>query len=104
MSGTSSCSLAQRIRDRGGRLGMCAPGRPELDTPMVATRGSAPSVIARTPPHDWPMTAITPHLDLAVERRARARVLPIRPVDGSLEVLGGGFDGAARPLPGLPPS
>src|SRR5581483_8046012 len=40
----------------GGAAGLrgCTP---ELNTPIVQTRGSAPSVIERKPPHDWPMTA-----------------------------------------------
>ena len=34
-----------------------APCTPELKTPMVFTRGSAPSAMERNPPHDCPITA-----------------------------------------------
>ena len=36
---------------------MLSPCAPELNTPIVSTRGSAPSSIDMNPPHDWPMTA-----------------------------------------------
>ena len=33
---------------------------PELNTPIVSTRGSTPRLTAGKPPQDWPMTAIWP--------------------------------------------
>src|SRR6266566_9122240 len=68
MSSTGPCNLGSASEvgtSDGGAPGVallcaCAAGEgctPELNTPTVLTRGSAPSATERNPPHDWPMTA-----------------------------------------------
>lgn len=59
MSSTGPCSffsasVVGKVEGGAPALAACTP---ELNTPIVPTRGSAPSVIDRNPPHDWPMTA-----------------------------------------------
>ncbi len=92
ISSTGPCNLGSASEagngDRGApRAAFCTP---ELNTPIVLTRGSAPSATERNPPHDWPMTANFVRRDLPFPTESRSGQGHIGPGSGC-------FDSRATP-------